>query len=47
MIPIVTIVATTILLAPSFNYLLRTLEQNTPTKITLIKLHDFAIMMNG
>jgi len=45
--PIVTITATIILLGPSFNYLLLTLEQSTPTKITLIKLQDLAMIIKG
>lgn len=36
-----------ILFDPIFSYLLLTLEQQTPTNMTLIKLHDFAMMMSG
>jgi hypothetical protein len=47
MIPIVTKTAITIFLGPNFNYLLLTLEQNTPTKITLSKEQDLAITIKG
>jgi hypothetical protein len=47
MIPRVVRIATIILLGPSLSYLLLTLEQNTPTRITLTRLHDLAIIMNG
>lgn len=45
--PIVTMAAIIIFWGPSFNYLVLTLEQQTPTKITLIKLHDLAMTIRG
>ena len=47
MMPKVTKTPITILLGLNFNYLLLTLEQNTPTNITLIKLQDFVIITKG
>jgi len=47
MIPTVTIVAIIIFWGLSFNYLDLTLEQNTPTNITLINPQDLAITING
>ncbi len=46
-IPTVTITAMMIFCGPSLSYLLLTLEQQTPTKITLIKLQDLAMTIKG
>jgi hypothetical protein len=47
MIPMVTIVAIIIFWELNFNSLVLTLEQQSPTKITLIRLHDLAMIIKG